>query len=291
MKAINTNTKSRSISTGKPTDIRIYHKDTNTRALISYIKLHLEAGISDSETRLKLNGVDHIAYQETDTEMEIRTEEGAKVDTSDLDPRLLDTLEKTHTILHRETQANMDQYSKTYEKPEQQGSAGMKLELKHGDINTYSLLGADINIYKDVAKGTWTKLNSAIREILSEAQADQENDPCLSRGSQSAVDRVQFFVDEVNASTEECPSCKEAKADCECGAWDQEEYDTTENFNKVEAAWKEINAEYINDLEARRDEVLMNKKGEKIADKINALDAEYDLMIKRVAAGQTSASE
>ena len=50
--------------------------------------------------------------------MEIRTEEGAKVDTSDLDPRLLDTLEKTHTILHRETQANMDQYSKTYKKPE-----------------------------------------------------------------------------------------------------------------------------------------------------------------------------
>ena len=226
MRAINTNTKSRSISTGKPTEIRIYNSETKVSGHIKYINLHLEDGASESTTTFTQNGKGYTATQSTGTNIYISDANGNEVPTWRIDQQIQDSLIKNHQILEKDAETTLAKMNKTYKKPSQQGSAGITLELKHGNINTYSLLGSEIQIYKEVSKGTWSKLNAAIKEILRESEEVRDTTTCVSEGSHRAVRKAKTFVDEMN---------------------------------QMGAAWYEISKDFVNDLEAKRDELLMDK--------------------------------
>ena len=237
MRAINTNTKSRSISTGTPMDWRTWNKEDRTSAHIKHINMQLEAGVARSTTTFKMNGKAYEAIQCTDAPIQIYNGDGTEINATDVPDHVLDSLNKAHDLKQTDAQVTLDKMAGKYKKPPQQGYGEITLKLKHGNINTYSLVGPEIKIYKEVSKGTWTQLNAAIKEILEAAQADQWEPQCVSEGSQKAVDRVKNFVDDLNGASKE----------------------TASNFRELEDAWNEISGDFRDDLERQRDELLMEE--------------------------------
>ena len=54
----------------------------------------------------------------------------------------------------------------------ERGAAGMHINLKNGSISTSNKDGLNKQIFKNVSRGTWTKMHNAVIQILTEATID-----------------------------------------------------------------------------------------------------------------------
>ena len=247
-------TKTRSISTSTPMDWRTYNSESKTSGHIVHIRMHLEDEIAKSTTTFKVNGTKYEAIKCTGEYTRIYTANGTAVNIADIPEHIIDSVNKAHELKQTDAQVTLDKMRGEYKTPAQQGSGEIKLKLQHGNVTTYSLIGPEIKIYKEVSKGTWTKLNAAINQILTDAQAEQHKPQCVSEGSINAVSKAKEAIDEINNPKR-----------------------LAQNFNELEAAWNEISNNFNSELEAKRDEALAEKHAEAIMESeyINDLKTSY----------------